>query len=180
MQSQFGRPGYIAVCAAMGIFAYGAMCAYLIGIGDTMSIVASTIGGADLKAHPWIKRVVLTTIATGAVLPLACLKDMAKLSKSSFLSLVSVIFITLIVVIRWGTGPGEARVPVTDDERMLHFVDANFFPAIGVISFAFVIHHACFIVYNTLRDNTEERWGKTVHISIGVALTIMMTLAIAA
>ena len=33
VQSQFGRAGYISVCAAMGIFAYGAMCAYLIGIG---------------------------------------------------------------------------------------------------------------------------------------------------
>jgi sodium-coupled neutral amino acid transporter 11 len=39
---QFGQKGYIAVSAAMGIFAYGAMCAYLIGIGkhtycDTLS-----------------------------------------------------------------------------------------------------------------------------------------------
>jgi hypothetical protein len=33
VQSQFGKAGYIAVSAAMGIFAYGAMCAYLIGIG---------------------------------------------------------------------------------------------------------------------------------------------------
>jgi len=33
VQSQFGRVGYLAVSAAMGIFAYGAMCAYLIGIG---------------------------------------------------------------------------------------------------------------------------------------------------
>ena len=33
VQSQFGKTGYIAVCAAMGIFAYGAMVAYLIGIG---------------------------------------------------------------------------------------------------------------------------------------------------
>ena len=34
VQSQFGRIGYIAVCSAMGIFAYGAMVAYLIGIGE--------------------------------------------------------------------------------------------------------------------------------------------------
>ena len=37
VQSQFGRTGYIAVCAAMGIFAYGAMVAYLIGIGACAS-----------------------------------------------------------------------------------------------------------------------------------------------
>lgn len=33
VSSQFGHAGYVAVSAAMGIFAYGAMCAYLIGIG---------------------------------------------------------------------------------------------------------------------------------------------------
>ena len=56
----------------------------------------------------------------------------------------------------------------------------NFFPAIGIISFAFVCHHACFMVYNTLRDNTEARWNRTVHTSIGVALSIMLVLAASA
>lgn len=41
VQSVFGRPGYNLVCAAMGIFAYGAMVAYLIGIGDNMSLVVA-------------------------------------------------------------------------------------------------------------------------------------------
>jgi sodium-coupled neutral amino acid transporter 11 len=145
-----------------------------------MSIVAANWGGVDIVAHPWIKRVVLTTIATGGVLPLACLKDMAKLSKTSFLSLMSVIFITLVVVIRCIGGPGDAKQPVTEEDRTLHVIDINFFPAIGVIAFAFVCHHACFIVYNTLRDNTEARWNKTVHISLGVAFCIMIVLAMSA
>ena len=34
VSSQFGHAGYVAVSAAMGIFAYGAMCAYLIGVGE--------------------------------------------------------------------------------------------------------------------------------------------------
>jgi sodium-coupled neutral amino acid transporter 11 len=38
VQSQFGRVGYLAVSAAMGIFAYGAMCAYLIGIGASRRV----------------------------------------------------------------------------------------------------------------------------------------------
>ena len=32
-------------------------------------------------------------------------------------------------------------------------------------------------MYNTLRDNTEARWNRTVHTSIGVALSIMLVLA---
>jgi hypothetical protein len=36
VQSQFGHAGYVAVSAAMGIFAYGAMVAYLIGISESL------------------------------------------------------------------------------------------------------------------------------------------------
>jgi hypothetical protein len=57
-------------------------------------------------------------------------------------------------------------MPDTDAEMRLLFVDSKFFSAIGVISFAFVCHHACFIVFNSLRDNTEERWAKTVHLTL--------------
>lgn len=180
VSSQFGHAGYVFVVGAMGIFAYGAMVAYLIGIGDNMSIVVANWSGVHLDSNPWVKRVTLVTLAIGAVLPLAMLKNMAKLSKTSFVSLLSVVFIIGVVITRAVTGPGDARVPVTDDERALLFMDDKFFPAIGVIAFAFVCHHACFIVYNTLRDNTEARWATTVHLTLGVATSVMFTLAVAA
>lgn len=179
VQSQFGQVGYVAVCSAMGIFAYGAMVAYLMGIGDTMSIVVSHWGGLDLHQDPWIKRVVLVSLAVGAVLPLALLRNMASLSKTSFISLLSVVFIVFVVISRCIGGPGDAKVP-TGADRELKIIDSKFFPAIGIISFAFVCHHACFIVYNTLRDNTNERWAKTVHLSLGTAWSVMISLAVAA
>jgi len=78
--------GYVAVSAAMGIFAYGAMCAYLIGIsaslrvlscrhavtaattlllhaGGTMSLVFGHWAGVDVIAHPWVTRAVLIVIS---------------------------------------------------------------------------------------------------------------------
>lgn len=177
---ELGNRGYVAVLLAMGIFAYGAMTAYLIGIGDTMSIVVSHWAGINLHEEPWVHRVVLVCLAVGAVLPLSLLRDMASLSKTSFMSIVSVCFIMLVVISQAITGPGDARQPVTEEERKLYFVDSKFFPAIGIISFAFVCHHACFIVYNTLRDNSEARWAKTVHLSLGVAVGVMMVLAMAA
>ena len=145
-----------------------------------MSIVVAHWAGINLVAEPWIKRVVLVSIAVGAVLPLSLLKDMAALSKTSFISLVSVIFITGVVISRAIMGPGDAPIPVTPVDRELLFIDVNFFPAIGIISFAFVCHHACFIVYNTLRNNTEERWASTVHLSVGTAFTVMIMLSVAA
>jgi sodium-coupled neutral amino acid transporter 11 len=145
-----------------------------------MAIVVSHWAGIDLHEEPWIKRVVLVSLAIGAVLPLATIKDMSKLSKSSFVSLMSVIFITFVVVSRAVGGAGDAKLPETDADKQLLFIDTNFFPAIGIISFAFVCHHACFIVYNTLENNTEARWVKTVHLSLGIAATVMLSLAMAA
>ena len=165
--------GYVAVSAAMGIFAYGAMVAYLIGIGGTMSLVFTHWAGISLTAHPWVGRAVLITSAREStrrsgldalcssappspavfpVLPLAALKNMAVLAKTSAISLLSVIFI-ICVVIANAPGPSKDTVlPRTAEEKELLFIDSNFFPAIGIIAFAFVCHHACFIVGATLRE----------------------------
>ena len=147
-----------------------------------MSIVVAHWGGIDLVAEPWVGQMTLTALAIGAVLPLALLKDMAKLSKTSFISLMSVVFIIGVVFANAMPGgtASDTILPTTPADTQLLFIDTKFFPAIGIISFAFVCHHACFIVYNTLRDNTEERWAKTVHLSLGVALGVMMSLAVAA
>jgi hypothetical protein len=138
------------------------------------------------------------------VLPLALLKNMSALSKTSFLSLTSVVVILCVVFSRWITGPcpgntygcdviqpgitpNPALYPDPVENPMpkaspasdldLFVVDKKFLPAVGVIGFAFICHHACFIVFNTLRDNTEERWAKTVHLTLATASTVMVALA---
>jgi len=155
-----------------------------------MAIVVSTVSGINLGKNLWIKRVTLISIALGAVLPLSLLRDMSKLSKTSFLSLFSVIVILIVVFTRFLTGPcpslapgevcdvpvpGVAPSPASD--LILVVVGRKFLPAVGVIAFAFICHHACFIVYNTLRDNTEARWATTVHTTIATATAVMMTLS---
>ena len=236
MTTQFGHRGYLFVVGAMGIFAYGAMVAYLMGIGaslparpppleplapeqplyfirqpihphspprlsiltpgDNMAIVVSTASGINLGQNMWIKRVTLVSLALGAVLPLALLKDMSKLSKTSFLSLASVVVILCVVFTRFVTGPCPGNREACDvaqpgvtstvpgvlaspsSDTILWAVDKKFLPAVGVIGFAFICHHACFIVFNTLRDNTEERWAKTVHLTLGTASSVMVALAL--
>jgi len=143
-------------------------------------VVAGWAGIQDLSANLWVKRVTLVSLATGAVLPLALLKNMAALSKTSFVSLAAVVVILSVVVSKAFLGPGDAPGPKTPEEMALKFVDGKFFSAIGVISFAFVCHHACFIVFNSLRDNTDERWAKTIHYTIGTATTVMWVLAVCA
>eukprot|EP01063_Lacrimia_lanifica_P000051 TRINITY_DN10024_c0_g1_i1.p1 TRINITY_DN10024_c0_g1~~TRINITY_DN10024_c0_g1_i1.p1 ORF type:complete len:662 (+),score=206.36 TRINITY_DN10024_c0_g1_i1:51-2036(+) len=54
------------------------------------------------------------------------------------------------------------------------FAHSSFFPALGVISFAYVCHHSSFLVRNSLRN--PDDWDKVCNISIGIAtvLSIMM------
>lgn len=83
--------------------------------GDNMAIVVSNWSGTDLAANPWVKRVTLTAISIGAVLPLAMLKNMSALSKTSFISICAVLFIIGVVIKNAITGPGDAPVPVTPE-----------------------------------------------------------------
>ena len=43
VSSQFGHKGYLFVVGAMGIFAYGAMVAYLMGIGAPLRRAAARV-----------------------------------------------------------------------------------------------------------------------------------------
>ena len=158
-----------------------------------MAIVVATAAGIDdLNKQPWVKRVTLVSLALGAVLPLALLRDMSKLSKTSFLSLASVIVILCVVFARWVTGPcpgyvcdvrqpgqsnPDAKLSSPASDLVLQVLSPKFFSAVGVIGFAFICHHACFIVFNSLRDNTEARWAKTVHLTLGTASSVMAVLA---
>ncbi|KAK7066891.1 hypothetical protein SK128_005131 [Halocaridina rubra] len=47
------------------------------------------------------------------------------------------------------------------------------------MSFAFMCHHSSFLVYESLADNTQERWNKTTHISIGAAAILSLLFAVA-
>ena len=148
-----------------------------------MAIVVSTVSGIDLGKNQWVKRVTLISIAIGAVLPLSLLRNMSALSKTSFISLAAVIVILCVVIKNFITGPGDAPTYLSPQAKpsdsVLQPIDPNaFFSAVGVIAFAFVCHHACFIVFNTLRDNTEKRWATTVHATLLSASSVMGTLAL--
>jgi sodium-coupled neutral amino acid transporter 11 len=153
-----------------------------------MAIVVATTTGINIGKleNRWVKRATLVGIAIGAVLPLALLKNMAALAKTSFLSLAAVVVILGVVIKNAAMGPGDPDDAPTfltskdPADAELRVVDSKFFPAVGVIAFAFVCHHACFIVFNTLRDNTEARWAKTVHSTLLVASGVMGTLAMCA
>eukprot|EP00658_Telonema_sp_P-2_P001297 TRINITY_DN10490_c0_g1_i4.p1 TRINITY_DN10490_c0_g1~~TRINITY_DN10490_c0_g1_i4.p1 ORF type:complete len:400 (-),score=89.50 TRINITY_DN10490_c0_g1_i4:227-1426(-) len=184
----FGKPGYIAVSFFMISFAFGALVAYFVIIGDTIPKVFSQWGGAGtlLTDRHFI---ILLTSAT-IMLPLCLLRDMSALSKTSALSMSCDIGIILIVVVKVMAGvehyEGDdaqstacSGHPKEPKEPVWSFSHAAYMEAFGAMCFAFVCHHSSFLVYTSLANPTPKRWLLVTNISIGFAIVASLTLSIA-
>lgn len=100
----FGKTGSYAFCFFAGVFAFGAMSAYLVVVGDTIPQVLFAAGLTDgtLAERNWV----IFVVGAFFILPVSLLRDLSKLSFTSFVSVLSDLVLTFIVII---AGPGEAR-----------------------------------------------------------------------
>ncbi|TMW41560.1 hypothetical protein DOY81_013360, partial [Sarcophaga bullata] len=66
-----------------------------------------------------------------------------------------------------------------DTSESWKFANSDVIPATGIMVFAFMCHHNTFLVYQSMRNATMERWEKVTHISIGFAWTVAALFGIA-
>ncbi|KAM6174794.1 putative sodium-coupled neutral amino acid transporter 11 isoform 2-T2 [Erethizon dorsatum] len=115
--------------------------------------------------------IVLSTIS--CTLPFSLYRDIAKLGKISFISTVLTTLILGIVIIRVvSLGP---HIPKTEDAWV--FAKPNAIQAVGVMSFALICHHNCFLVYGSLEEPTVAKWSRIIHMSILVSVFICVLFA---
>lgn len=169
----FGFPGYFLLSVLQFLYPFIAMISYNIITGDTLSKVFQRIPGVDPE-NLFIGRhfiIVLSTIVF--ILPLSLYRDIAKLGK---ISLISTVLTTVIVGIAMtrviSLGP---HIPKTEDAWV--FAKPNAIQAVGVMSFAFVCHHNCFLVYGSLEERTVAKWSRLIHMSILVSVFICILFA---
>ncbi|XP_027446006.1 putative sodium-coupled neutral amino acid transporter 11 isoform X1 [Zalophus californianus] len=157
----FGFPGYLLLSVLQFFYPFIAMISYNIITGDTLSKVFQRIPGVDPE-NLLIGRHFIIMLSTAAfTLPLSLYRDIAKLGKISFLSTVLTALILGIVMTRVvSLGP---YIPKTEDAWV--FAKPNAIQALGVMSFAFICHHNCFLVYGSLEDPTVANWSRIIHVS---------------
>uniref|UniRef100_A0A671E0T6 Putative sodium-coupled neutral amino acid transporter 11 n=1 Tax=Rhinolophus ferrumequinum TaxID=59479 RepID=A0A671E0T6_RHIFE len=115
--------------------------------------------------------IVLSTVAF--TLPLSLYRDVAKLGKISLTSTVLTTLILGIVMTRViSLGP---HIPKTEDAWV--FAKPSAIQAIGVMSFAFICHHNCFLVYGSLEEPTVAKWSCIIHVSTLVSVFISILFA---
>lgn len=170
----FGVHGYNACALSMFLFAYGAMIAYMMIIGDTVPIALDYF----MHAHAPSRAVVMLVSGCLVMLPLSLLRDMSSLSSTSLLSISADFFMVLFICIRSQTA-ARNQGTTFDSGGDVTVVNGNSIAAgLGTISFAFVCQHSSFIVFRSMREATLPNWKTVANYSLVIAGSMCLLLAL--
>uniref|UniRef100_A0A8C6S8P2 Putative sodium-coupled neutral amino acid transporter 11 n=1 Tax=Neogobius melanostomus TaxID=47308 RepID=A0A8C6S8P2_9GOBI len=175
VQSTFGLPGFLTLSALQFLYPFIAMISYNITTGDTLTKVFLRIPGVG-PGHIFAERhFVILVITVVFTLPLSLYRNIERLGKVSFLSMVLTLTVLIVVIIRAATlGPA---IPPT--EHAWAFAKINAIQAVAVMSFAFICHHNSFLIYGSLQEQTLSNWSRVTHVSVGSALVFSAAFAVA-
>jgi len=152
-EAAFGTAGFRFVALNMFLMAAGAMVSYLMIVKDTLPVVLGLTDAARQRA-------VLFLLSIGIILPLSCQRDMARLAKTSS---VSVLLDTILVAIVAWQAPWKTRIAEYGwQDVFVHDVAHwdTLFMGLGVLSFAFVCQHSAFLIAGSLDNPTTSRWAQ--------------------
>lgn len=176
-QRAFGPGGFAVAVLMQALFSFGAMCSYLLIVGDTLvPVLRELTPWADTAPALVSRRVVIAAVSIAVVLPLSLYRAYGRLAKYSFVKAVAVSVMVITVCVF----AAQLHVPsANDDSWKLREVHGGVFPAIGTFSFAFVCHHQTFLAYRSLRHASRRRFAIVSHVATLGALVLSLTLAIA-
>ncbi|CAG9859656.1 unnamed protein product [Phyllotreta striolata] len=175
MEAAFGRTGYYLLGFLQFFYPFIAMVSYNIVVGDTVTKVMVRLTGIGSDSI-FAKREMVVLIATLLVtVPLCLYRDVAKLAKVSFFSLVCIAFILVSIFIRIGS-ISDVVPPHADSWK---FINKDIIPAIGIMAFAFMCHHNTFLIYSSIADANQKKWETITHASIFVSLVVALMFGIA-
>ncbi|KAF7650054.1 hypothetical protein LDENG_00132200, partial [Lucifuga dentata] len=175
VNSTFGFPGFLILSVLQFLYPFIAMISYNITTADTLTKVFQRIPGVGPN-HIFVERHFVVLVSTILfTLPLSLYRNIEKLAKVSFLSMVLTLVILIIVIIR-AASLGPQIVPT---ENAWAFAKWNAIQAVGVMSFAFICHHNSFLIYSSLEQPTLANWSRVTHMSVGSALILCAGFAVA-
>lgn len=173
----YGSIGEMSAVTALLFNLIGGLINYANFAGDYLSssLVFLFFRNSDANAIPWYisPAFLKITVASLGIFPLACLKDMSKLSKSSLAGLLCMAYILLLTV--WDSifDKTEYLPP-----RIAPRISTQFFSAFGNIIFAFVNHFTIVAIVPVMIDPSPQRRGAMIASSNGTVLIVYLTAAI--
>ncbi|XP_017952819.1 putative sodium-coupled neutral amino acid transporter 11 [Xenopus tropicalis] len=166
----FGFPGYFLLSVLQFLYPFAAMISYNIVTGDILPKIIQRIPGVSHDSW-YVDRHVVIVLSTAVItLPIALYRNMEKLGKVSLLSLLLTFTVLVIIIVRATSLTSE--IPHTEDAW--DFARSNAMQAVGVMSFVFMCHHACFLIYGSLEKATVGNWSRITHVSMLLSLFISL------
>ncbi len=170
----FGVHGYNVCALSMFVFAYGAMIAYTIIIGDTVPIALNFFIGEDAPG----RTAVMLISGCCIILPLSMLRDMSSLSSTSLISIAADFFMVLFICIRAKHAADKENTEFEAPADVTVISGATIAEGLGTISFAFVCQHSSFLVYRSMREGTLNNWKKVSNASLTIAGVMCLLLGL--
>ncbi|XP_045618735.1 putative sodium-coupled neutral amino acid transporter 11 [Procambarus clarkii] len=175
VRAAFGKPGFVLTSCLQFLYPFISLISYNIIVGDTLTKVLIRVTGISPESVLVRREFIMATTTLLITLPLSLYRNITRLAKISLVSVAMIVAIAVAMLVRLATM--KDLVPTTEDAW--NFGGSNLASAIGIMSFAFMCHHSSFLVYESLADNTQERWNKVTHISIGSSAILSLVFAVA-
>jgi sodium-coupled neutral amino acid transporter 11 len=167
----FGKVGYQITCLFIVLFNFGGVCAQFLMFGEVVPELLLYIYG---EPHILISRTAVLIYLTIFLLPIACLKDLGSFAIISFISVASVLAITVIVFYKALLGRAF-NPPLPDDWKFIH---PEALSALGGFSYLFVCHDLSFNVFGGLRKSTRPRYYTVVFVTMILTVLCVGTMGL--
>lgn len=158
-----------------GFYLFNVLCLFeSIGAGITYTIILGDTVPTLGRFMPLLDHRMITTFLVTIlfVLPICLPRSISSLSRYSILSVICIPIVILVVAIK-APQYADPKKPVE-----LEIIGDRFWPAIGVMAFAFLSVHLGFLNYLTLERPSSTRWMQTTSLSVLVSLVISLSFAI--
>ncbi|XP_071812816.1 putative sodium-coupled neutral amino acid transporter 11 isoform X2 [Apostichopus japonicus] len=170
LQASYGLPGYYFLTCIQFAYPLVAMIGYHVIIGDTISQVCERIFGEN---HVLANRYfVISVITLLILLPLSFYKNVTKLVKVAFLSMVLLILLCVVIIIRIGT------IDIEVEPGDWNFANINAIESVSILTFAFVCHHNAFLIFASLETPTQTMWKKVTHYAVVMATIFLLIVGV--
>lgn len=172
VDAAFGKVGYFIITMIQFAYPFIAMVSYNVIVGDTVTQVVVRLLVSNPATSVLANRDFIAFLTTVFItLPLSLYRDIGKLAKASFVSMIFILFIVATVFWRMYTFHGTINVP---DEHTWEFANpSGMLQAISIITFAFMCHHNTFLLYCSIENASMAKWNRVTHASILISLFTM-------
>lgn len=155
---------------------FGTCVGYLVGSAELIQLAIKTFMGSDTHSVVADRQALILALTFVFVLPLSLFRSLEPLRFSSLFSIVCIVFMTLVIVIKYFQFVHQGFAPTISyqlshlilfDWRLTHLLEA-----IPLVVFAFTCHPNVLPIYLVLKRRSSRRMYKVMNRSIGIATTV--------